>query len=251
MKTYFHMHRFTAFASFITSLILVTGCRSASVNSHDGASTSKGSWGVPFYRSFERSPRPYDDVESPSLEPIPPNAIPPVPGYSEPTPPIPPSPSAQKSRWKPKLPTFAQQNQVKQTAAEGKNGSAKLGGVRSSQWTGKTSGGEVVRARSAHGNSQPDLTAAVPFEATEEQEIVISPGHNESDLFDQPEIEPPKLQTPIKTRHGVIREWRAGPRSTGNPKNQHSNQKVLTAPETHEEDAGETENVPLLLPPSA
>ncbi|WP_010582551.1 hypothetical protein [Schlesneria paludicola] len=253
MKTYFHTQRIAAMVSFVTSLILVSGCRSASVNSPDRASSSSGSWGAPFYRSFERSPRPYDDVESPNLEPIPPDAIPPVPGYSEPTPAIPPAPSAQKSRWKPKLPTFAQQSQVNQTAAksEGKNGSAKLGGIRSSQWTSKSNNGEVVRARSANTDSQPELAAAVPVDDVDEHDVVISPGHDEGDVFDQPVIEPPKLQTPIKTRHGVIREWPAGPRSTSNSKNARSHEPVLGLPENHHKEADGTEDMPLLLPPSA
>ena len=52
---------------------------------------------APFFRSYERSPRPYD-VDREPLPPMPPTEVPAVPGYSEPELAVPPSPTTQKKR---------------------------------------------------------------------------------------------------------------------------------------------------------
>ena len=117
----------------LTGVLLVTGCHSASVNP---APASGGT--PPFFRSYDRTPRSYDDsndsYQSPSPEPMPP-AILPAPGYSEPN--VPPSPSAKKSRWNPvpsgfKFQSKRQNSDVHQTGAKIDRGfSSTLGKERS------------------------------------------------------------------------------------------------------------------------
>lgn len=111
MVTLLNVHRFGATA-VLTSLMLVTGCRTASVNP---ASSSGGT--PPFFRSFDRAPRSndYDDgaYQSPSPEPMPP-AILPAPGYSEPD--VPPPPSAKKSRWNLAPSVFKFQSKTRQNS---------------------------------------------------------------------------------------------------------------------------------------
>ena len=250
--------RFGAMASLMTSLMLVSGCRSAAVNSPNGVNSSPAPWGVPFYRSYERSPRSYDDIESPNLQPIPPSEIPPVPGYSEPNPSIPPaptpSPSAQKSRWKPKLPTFGQNGQVNQTAAKayGTGGAGKAGRTRSSQSSRKAMHEEIVHARSGATNTQPELSPAEPFDAEDAHEVVISPGYGDDEVLEQPVLEPPKLQTPIKTRYGVIREWPAGTTGNRGASNRSSSSESVREAAAGDDTATDApSNVPHLLPPSA
>src|SRR4051812_30649345 len=98
MTFFLNKHRLGAMASVVTSLVLVSGCRSASVNDNVGAGSYPGP-SVPFYRSFERVNAPYegDSNQSPSPPPVPPAEIQ-IPGHSDPEV-VPPSPSTQRSRW--------------------------------------------------------------------------------------------------------------------------------------------------------
>ena len=100
MYGFFLKNRLQTMASIVTSLLLASGCRNASVQSSTGiGSDSSDSGNRQFYRSFERStPRPQYDSDGYQLPSDGPGTIPPMPP-NEPAPtPIPPSPSVQKSR---------------------------------------------------------------------------------------------------------------------------------------------------------
>ena len=108
----------------IASLILVSGCRSASVNSSSGNNSVPGATGSPsFFRSYPFSGHSIDDDENqvPTPQSVPPTPLP-DPGYTEPE--IPPAPTAQKSKWNFKsshfkLPTIGRQSaDVKQMGAK-------------------------------------------------------------------------------------------------------------------------------------
>ncbi len=158
-------------ATVISGFLLVVGCRSASLNSSPVVTPTPGSAGGPsFYRSYEKSAKPYDDGDSDQYEspqPDPPSVLP-APGYSEPS--SPPTPSAKKSRWNLnnaglKFPTFSRPNtDVRQT------------GVNSSSVTSKKS----VK-------SLPTVPKAEPSDL--EEEVVSS-------RF-TPTVIPPKLSSKV------------------------------------------------------
>lgn len=79
-----------------STVVFAIGCRSAQVNSNPSPAPSIGG-PAPFYRSYDRGTRPGDDNYAP-LPPQPPVEILPVPGFSEPTPAIPPAPSSLRQR---------------------------------------------------------------------------------------------------------------------------------------------------------
>ena len=156
-------------ATVISGLMLVVGCRSASVNSSPVATpVPRSVGGLPFYRSYEKPARPYDDVNSDqyqSPEPDPPSVLP-APGYSEP-----PTPSAKKSRWNLnnaglKFPSFSLPNkEVRQT------------GVNSERAVSKKS----AKSSPATSNGQP---------VEEEEEEVVHSRFT-------PEVIPPKLSSKV------------------------------------------------------
>ena len=122
MTSFFKQQQIGPMASVVTSLMLVSGCKNASVN--NGPSLVPGGVGTPsIYRSYPQPARPYseDMNQLPSTQPAPPATLP-VPGYSEPE--VPPAPSAQRSRWNFLPPNFKmpslgrQSSDVHQTAAK-------------------------------------------------------------------------------------------------------------------------------------
>ena len=165
-------------AAVLSSLLLAAGCRSASVNP---APTSSGL--TPFFRSFDRPPRPpvedtrsYPSPTPGSMAP----AILPAPGYSEPSEPleqeVPPPPSAKKSKWNflpsgLKLSSNSLTNKhVHQTAAKAENSSRtkfdKLDSsnslTRSTPSNSETLTEETVQSRFASTGNGPTLSAPEP-----------------------------------------------------------------------------------------
>ena len=158
-------------ATVISGLLLVVGCRSSSVYSSAPVPGSAG--GPSFYRSYEKSARPYDDLDSDQSqppEPDPPSVLP-APGYSEPS--SPPTPSAKKSRWNLnnaglKFPSFTRpNNEVHQTGANSERAVSKSI-LKSVPTTPKTQPveveEEVVQPRSTSRANIPKLSSKVlPF----------------------------------------------------------------------------------------
>ncbi len=246
-------HRFKAVATVVTSLMIASGCRSAAVNSGSTNNGSAGSVGSPpFYRSFERSPRPYDDSYDSPGSSNPPSILP-VPGASESE--VPPPPSAQRSKWDLirsgfKMPSMSRQtNQVNQTAAKTTDQglaqkSEKRGSlVPTSQEENNDLEEQVVLPRSSVKSQVANLAPPVSMEtpASESNEI-------ESD--DIPVVTP-RLRAPINTRYGVIQPW---------PSNRSLSRIQANNPDRHESSSSantveadttvSTGEVPLLLPPT-
>ena len=150
-------------ATVISGLMLVVGCRSASVNSSPVTTPVPGSaGGLPFYRSYEKPARPYDDVDSDqyqSPEPDPPSVLP-APGYSEPS--APPTPSAKKSRWNLnnaglKFPSFSRPNkEVRQTGVNSERAASKKS-AKSSTATPKGQPVEEEEEEVVHSRFSPEV----------------------------------------------------------------------------------------------
>lgn len=181
-------------AAVISGLLVVVGCRSASVYSPAQVPGSAG--GPSFYRSYEKSTRPYDDLNSDQSqppEPDPPSVLP-APGYSEPS--TPPTPSAKKSRWNLnnaglKLPSFSRPNsEVRQTGVVSERAVPKS--VAKSVRTAPKSQPveveeEVVQSRSTPSVNIPKLSSKpVPFATPStsspdasagEMPLLLPPGH--------------------------------------------------------------------------
>lgn len=251
--------QFGGAATVVAGLLLVTGCRSTAVQSHD--SQNSGPTGIPFYRSYDRSsrPRPAESYESPELHPIPPTEIPPVPGYSEP--PVPPAPSAQKSRWSPlsgKVSALTRNSsQVNQTGAKSASlgGPEKLGDPRSTvvgtRSVRKSLTEEIVRPRGAAADVHLDLSAAEPMEEEEVTTTIISSSDTRQNSI-QPRLEPP-MQPSFGTRSGTTQSWPSAKRSTRlnhRPAVLDGNEPVLGAPTMSDQNPELNGNVPHLLPPS-
>ena len=181
-------------ATVISGLLLVVGCRSSSVYSSAPVPGSAG--GPSFYRSYEKSARPYDDLDSDQSqppEPDPPSVLP-APGYSEPS--SPPTPSAKKSRWNLnnaglKFPSFTRpNNEVRQTGvisdrAFPKTVTRKPSAAPKSQPVEVEE--EVVQSRSTPSVNIPKLSSkVVPFATPStssadasagEMPLLLPPGH--------------------------------------------------------------------------
>ena len=157
-------------ATVFSGLLLVVGCRSASVNSSRVVTPAPGSANGPsFYRSFEKTARPYDDEDGDqyqSPQPDPPSVLP-APGYSEPSS---PPPSAKKSRWNLnnaglKFPSFSRPNDdVRQTGV--KSSSTTLNKSLKSVFTAPNAEPadveeEVVSSRFAPSVTTPKLSSTV------------------------------------------------------------------------------------------
>ena len=193
MLTIQDCQRFGA-ATVISGLLLVVGCRSASVYSSAPVPGSAG--GKPFYRSYEQSARPYDDLNSDQSqppEPDPPSVLP-APGYSEPS--SPPTPSAKKSRWNLntaglKFPSFTRpNNDVRQTGDISERTMPKTI-AKTVPTTPKTRSveveEEVVQSRSTSGANIPKLSSKVmPFSrpstsstdtSAGDMPLLLPPGH--------------------------------------------------------------------------
>ncbi len=181
-------------ATVISGLLLVVGCRSASVYSSAPVPGSAG--GLPFYRSYDKSARTYDDQDSDQgqpPEPDPPSVLP-APGYSEPS--APPTPSAKKSRWNLnnaglKFPSFTRSNnEVRQTGVVSERAAPKTvaSAVPAAPKTRRVEiEDEVVQSRSTPSVNLPKLSSkAVPFSAPStssaetsagEMPLLLPPGH--------------------------------------------------------------------------
>jgi len=266
MVSFFNKQRFGAVASVVTTLLIASGCRSASVNSNSGLNSSPGVGPfAPFYRSFERSPQPVDENSSPSgLEPVPPSVLPP-PGYSEPEvppePPIPPSPSAKKSKWNLipssfKFPSLTRQNnQINQTGSksfdrpvrEKRDEVASIAtSVRDQDEDLKT---ETVSARVTVRSRRCELAPPTASES----EIIITPGPSASRVEDDTSLS--TLKPPIKTRYGVIRQWPNVRESSNVPADSFEPEKLKTTepvglPANEPGLPISTGEVPSLLPPN-
>ncbi len=224
MLPFLKTQRFAAVASVVTSLMLVSGCRSAAVDSGSSLNSSPTPVGVPpFYRSFERSTPAYNDGDPNQMVPNAPPAILPVPGYSEPGfPPeptvVPPAPSVQKSKWNRlpsglKFPSWNRpHNEVRQTAAKPDN-------LGSSANSGKTAA---------------VATAPTPPEA--DDAVVEEP-------FARPRLSPRirRRVTPSTGSEAMTGADRSAPKSnTGD---------MIAPPQTAPNLSSPTDGTPLLLPP--
>jgi len=232
MVRYTNLQRIGATA-FASGLLLISGCRSASISS--GSGFNPGSWSMPFYRSFERSTPPIDDSLTPT--PMPENApeILPVPGYSEPE--VPPSPSVQKSQRKSflnssfKFPSFGRQaNDVHQTGAKADDHSTAVR-LRKPKYpardTDRATTEEVVHSRST--GSEIPLTGPQPID---------------NETIDLPSPAPRSLPvvTPRSSRYDGSRQW-----PTANTNN--NSEKSFGSSTTSSGESPEGE-MPLLLPPA-
>ena len=182
-------------ATVVAGLLLVAGCRSASVNSLPAP--YPGSAGGPaFYRSYEKPGRAYDDLNSDqyqSPQPDPPSVLP-APGSSDPS--IPPTPSAKKSRWNlnnagVKFPSLVRPNSdVRQTGNNSERIVHKVNAKSEPSVPKKEPvvvEEEVVQSRLAPRVNPPKLSSkAVPFPSsppssseasTGEMPLLLPPGH--------------------------------------------------------------------------
>lgn len=217
----------TAFAS---GLLLISGCRTASISS--GPGYYPGSWSLPFYRSFERSTPPADTSLTPTPTPDNSPEILPVPGYSEPE--VPPSPSAHKSQRKGflnssfRFPSFGRQaNDVHQTAGNTDDHSTAVR-LRKPRLPARDAGRamteEVVHSRS----TSSDIPLTAPQSLDEETIELPSPAPRNLPVV-----------TPRTSRYDVSRQW---PRANANT-NSESSYDAPTASAVEGE-------MPLLLPPA-
>jgi len=231
MTSFSDTQRFRAILTVATGVLLATGCRSASVNAPSGPDPAYAPASPqPFYRSYERAPRPYDENYQP---PSPPPDILPVPGYSEPS--VPPSPSTQKQRrsWFPAAsrPSNDPPNaDVNQTGTNGMNrgGSATPGTSESLPLIPPMPPAQTIGLQ----------TEPVPLN-------LAAPADHETRI---PSISPSKM--PVKTRYGTISPWpyaknttvpRAAASESGESK---SSSAIDQNPSTSASD------IPLLLPPN-
>ena len=255
-------------ASVVTSLILVSGCRSASVDNSHGNVLAPGVLGSPpAYKSYPQPGEPYDGGmnQFPSPQPVPPAAIP-TPGYSDPE--VPPPPSAQKSRWNFrnssfKLPSLNRQtSEVRQMGAKSdehglvtifrKNKKSASPTLRDTE---DVAVDEVVRPRSSTTNNDP--VAAVP-KLSESEELnapvyaASNAGKSESNLSSTASSN----SAPIRTRYGVVNQWPSARNSTRVPENTNSSGGTsydiprLAPPITTNEVPAASNEIPRLLPPS-
>lgn len=192
----FNAHRrIGVVASLATSVLILGGCRSTSVQpspSINSGATSSGK--APFYRSYDS-----DNYESPANQPAAP-----FPGYSDqiaPLPPletpatelgpndeIPPAPSAQRSRWNRlnggmKLSSTARNNRdVSQTAAKSDRRNSSQNKVQTTVTPRKERvvTEEVVQPRSTANTYESEAETSGPFHSP----------------FNDDRIEPPKLLPP-------------------------------------------------------
>lgn len=217
MTSFSISQRLGAVLSVATSLLLASGCRSASVNST--ASPADGLGGPqPFYRSYERAPRPYDENYQP---PSPPPEILPVPGYSEPS--LPPSPTTQKYRrsWLPAAskPSNDQPNtDANQTETPARGTTSGLGTAVSIP--------PMPPAQTIGLRSEP-----VPLE-------VLAPPVSQEFPQPGPSINPSKTSSRARN---TVNSW-PNAKATQSPR--------ATAPAAEQGSAAPTGEMPLLLPPN-
>ena len=251
--TKFAIVQWLGHSAIITSLLLISGCRSASVKS---PSLKSGS--LPYFRSYEQPEPKFDNSYQPapdmSTPPTPPGILP-MPGFSEPANPeseVPPPPTAQKSRWKlipsafKRLSVSTTQADVHQTTSKSDDRllSAKPHRTKSSVPTLRDETEEIVQPRLSSLRSVaggPELTDPSDSIVRENLEPTSISKSNEF-----PVITPSRK--PIVTRYGVIRTW---------PNRQTDKAEIPTAgsgalgdsPVINSRPVTE-ENMPLLLPPN-
>ena len=187
MVTLFNAQRLCAVA---VVTLLLCGCRSASVTSSSGVGrVPAGIGGNSYARPYGKAGQPYDEeyrsFQSPS--PLPdPTGIAPVPGYSEPEDtPVPPTPSAKKSRWnlvppglKPSL--SRSQGDVHQTGVDSERGfskkTPKSGSLnRSAEMNTPRLSEETVGSRSAGRSIRNNVAESESYDSSISETPILPP----------------------------------------------------------------------------
>ena len=208
MPKYATIVRFGSVLASATVLLLNSGCRSTSASTARSADSGLGTAPpAPFFRSYERSSRPYDDDQL-AMPPAPPMEVPPVPGYSEPE--VPPTPTSQKRRrpWNPAAkrpqPVDSQDSSIDPT------------GARIFDQTKRISQDKSERSSSNSQNSIPQLQdLPVPLHPSTSTSNVqqwpqvaaanngeVSPGHSELN-----DVESVRKSSKTPGRTGTTSSW--------------------------------------------
>ena len=252
MNNLLDYQRINAFLA--SSLILVTGCRSASVNSSSSANP------IPSGNGSSQMYRPYseDTYQPQAPQPMPP-AVLPTPGYTDPaTPDVPPPPSAQKSRWNfvpsnlkfPSLNRLPQK--VDQTAAntDGQDPSTKkikkAWGVKGAKNRDEEVIEEIVRPRQSVARFAPEQSKSAPaFTGTDEQPEIAAPADSDQE-WTAPSETPTRPRLTTNNPLPVRNKWSR----PANPVEETTSANSIPAPDAVGETIRPPGEPPLLLPPN-
>lgn len=207
-------------------LLLVSGCRSTTAssvrNNNPNLEPVPTAPSAPFFRSYERSPRPYNEEREPLLPPMPPTEVPPVPGYTEPEL-VPPSPTSQKRR-RPWIPS------AKKPKSDSDDPSVDQIGARVSGQGSRSNQGKPQRDATVAPNDFPQLKSLpVPLPQSNDSAAIErwSPAATGASELGQPvhsridDVQSVNALSRVPVRSGTIAPWpeshtRALPRQAAN-----------------------------------
>lgn len=226
-------------ALLASGLMLVTGCKSASVSSGSSYNPSLGSPSQIYKPSN-------DDIYQPqSPTPVPPPAVLPMPGYSEPE--VPPAPSTQKSRWNLvpsnfKTPFSRPSRSVDQTAADSDGQDGLTGKIKKS-WATKGN-------RNRRGETVEEVVRSRQFAAEESAPAFGASGDGADEASDSATTQATEVHTPVRSRFVGNSPVAPGARHN-QPATESSLGDAIPVPELSNEAPNNAwEDAPNLLPPS-